>query len=171
MSTFGDANTTGSASDINAYGYYVQYQMGAVGGSCTSMSWYLNASSSINVKFALYADSGSTTPSTALATKTGVIPSGTAWLTLTWDSPVAVTGSALYWLSIRAEAASYAYYGALTPNAGRVVVTYAAFPGASPTFNTTYTTRSYHAYCTYTETASGLSVPVGMNQLRQQGIS
>jgi hypothetical protein len=153
MSTFGSTTSGGSTSALATQAYYVQYQMGAVSGSSTSMSWYIASSAGSNLKFALYSDNAGA-PGTVIASVTGSVGAATGWVTLNWATAVDVTANAYYWLAARAETATTsAYYRTGTFPGGRVTVTYASFPADNPTFETSYTTRSYAAYVTYTEAA------------------
>ena len=169
--TFGETGTGGNTSPISTQGYYMQAQMGANSGTCTSLSWYIASSAGSNVKAALYADA-STLPTTVLGSVAQAVNTTTEWKTFTLASSVAVTGSALYWFAARAETVTTNVYFATVgaANGGRIATTvsYATFPAASPSFTTAYTTRLYSAYATYTETAATTVIPVFMNQYRQR---
>lgn len=157
MATFGITTTGGSTSALVTLSYFMRAQMGSVGGSCSSISWYMGSSAGSNVKMALYADSG-TAPTTVLGNGTLAINTTTEFKTLTFSSPINLVANTWYWFAVQAETATTnVYYRTTTSTlAWRTGDNYSTFPIDNPTLNTSYTVRGYAAYGTYTTSTNGL---------------
>jgi hypothetical protein len=168
MGWFGNQDTGGASSYIDTGGTakYAQFTTdGTVSGqNAVSMSWYLNATTTGDMKVALYSDS-SNLPNNLLANGQatfGVISLN--WFTVTFNTPYALANNTTYWFGAEASTTSttLAYYGTTTGQNSFKDDTnsYAAMP-VNPWSgsHTDYTVRLWHVYVTYQ--ASGEQTVIG----------
>jgi len=187
MATFGQTSilgTTNTANQCRAMGGTFN---GGSGQELVSISMYLSGST--DLRLAVYqGGSLSTGPDGATLIWDGgtVTVSGAAWYTTTHPGPnPALTNGAVTWIGFKSnDAAPTWYYSSSSGDAGDFQTAEGrynstavsnneatAWPSTWPSDGGSFSAFWYSVYMTYQASAGGISIPVVMNHLRNQGIS
>lgn len=175
MSTIGDQTNQSTNFTANGYLAACRFQAPASGDANpgTFYVYCMYATAQGHLKLGVWADS-SNYPGALLATgPTITCPSTVGWKSgaVTW---LGIVSGTYYWLGLVGEgvATQRARYGSGAANQSRYIAD-TGYPTLQDPFpgSATGAAASFAAYIEYTETASGLLVPIGMHQLREQGVN
>ena len=156
-----------------------QGTMGATGGTIDKVTVYGLSNGTLRARGAVYDDNSDVPNNLVDSELTGVdLSAGASWNDITGLAGSSVTGSAVYWSCVWTQAVGSGvirvYYDTTTWNYSYSTVTYTDDAWPDPYSETgNFSNRAYSIYTTYTEGGGGggISIPVVMHHLKQQGIS